>query len=225
MDSDPLAAPQTPPLKRRKLTVVQPSPPKLSDLLAAFGARRLPESVSRMAKEADGRDLRPSKQGFSYAESDESISPTPSPGNSSFGGSTESSKTSVVDLVGSDSEDELQASGEVDDDDVIHVGRKPKPTRQLPQRSTRKYYSSPKRVIKKKNVTYGRRATSSKLTSNLLSSKSKKPLLDTERNRARNDIAEHTKPKRDAFVLAIRTTSSRYCRRLAMWTSYSVSKI
>lgn len=130
METDPLSTFLTPPSKRRKLAAVQPSPPKLSDMLAAFGAQRLPSSVSRMQKEADdARNLRPAKPRVSYAESDsEPVTPTSSPGGSSFGEAGESSKTSII--IDDDTDEELQRDiarqvmeddeDELQSEDVIH---------------------------------------------------------------------------------------------------------
>ena len=207
---------------------VQPSPPKLSDLLAAFGARRLPSSASRMDG-VNAKALRPEKPGFSYAESDGSNSPGAESNASSFEDSPESSKTSLKLYGDGESDDELQQVNgdkhEVHSDDVIHgmpfritlddsadfnvVSTPPKPARELPKRSTRSSisYASPARAIKKSriaNVRNARRIT--KLTSDLAavaSTKSQIPLHrpETERNKVRTNIAQQTKPKRDAFIL------------------------
>ena len=133
MDSDPLTSFLTPPSKRRKVSMVKPSPPRLSDLLSAFGARRVPSSVSRMEKEADSRDLRPVKQPFNYAESEGSnLTPKTSPGASSFEASPESSKTSIKVHDSTDSENELQQDDEdeLQSDDIIH-GQTYTPTAQI----------------------------------------------------------------------------------------------
>ena len=112
---DPLIAYATPPQKRRRLHEVIVTPPRYSDLLAAFGARQTPTSQSRMEKEA-GHELR-QKPAVSYAESQSSSTPNGSQYASEFG-SPQSSRTSqpehknVIDLMDGDSEDEL-GSGEV----------------------------------------------------------------------------------------------------------------
>ncbi len=77
-------------------------------------------------------------------------------------------------------------------------------TRELPARSTRSRisYASPKKKYKKKS---SKAKKAKKLTSNLndaTNSKSSKAVIKTERGQARSDIAEFTKPKRDAFFLA-----------------------
>ena len=118
MDSDPLTSFLTPPNKKRKLVSVVPSPPMLADLLAAFGAKRLPTSVSRISAgrmEVDDRELRAAKV-FSYAESDVSDATPESPDSSGFETLPESSKTSIKvdDSIESEIEDELQS------EDVIH---------------------------------------------------------------------------------------------------------
>ncbi|KAK3706971.1 hypothetical protein LTR37_012470 [Vermiconidia calcicola] len=209
MDNDPLSTFTTPPSKRRKLVSVQPSPPKLSELMAAFGAKQLPSSASRMDKITASKELRPQRPGVTYAESESSNSPTGRTDASSFDGSPVSSKTSVK-LNGSfNSDGEREQSHDSDDelhsDDVIHVPRSYS-TRELPNRSTRSRvsYASPKKPTKKKGVK-GRKAIKPiQLTSDLTSkpaSKAARVHGDTARNRVRNDIAEHTKPKRDAFLL------------------------
>ena len=119
MDSDPLTSFLTPPTKKRKLVSVVPSPPMLADLLAAFGAKRLPMSVSRISAgrmEVDDRELRAAKKVFSYAESDVSDATPESPDSSGFETLPESSKTSIKvdDSIESEIEDQLQS------EDVIH---------------------------------------------------------------------------------------------------------
>lgn len=123
--SDPPTSFDTPPPKRRKLAAVAITPPRYSDLLAAFGARRVPSSISRMLKETEGvRALRPESKttGFSYAETDTSdmITPKSSPNGSSFGEPSDTGGTSL-DLAGCDSDEseDKQEDGTASDDDVI----------------------------------------------------------------------------------------------------------
>lgn len=117
----------TPPSKRRKLASVAVTPPRYSDLLAAFGARRVPSSVSKMSRESVGvRQLRAeTKQGFSYAESDGSEVASPNGSSSSFreAAGTGDTRTSI-DLTGSDSE--AQDDEAESEDDVIE-GQPPFP--------------------------------------------------------------------------------------------------
>lgn len=179
--------------------------------MAAFGARSIPTSVSRMEKEPVPQ-LRQSKQRFSYAESEDSNdTPKSSPGNSSFGGSPEMSENTVIDLV---SEDELQS------DDVIHVAPRADSTRDLPERTTRSKvnYATPKRPLKKKTISKGNKGQRPlKLTSDLFAtSKSTKSHPQTARGRTRQDIADSTKPKRCAFLLA----NKEYFLPLLPETSY-----
>lgn len=180
MESDPLTSFQTPPRKGRKATAVQLSPPRLSDLMAAFGARRLLMSIGRMEMQSDRQRLRPLKQPFSYAESDSDVTPQTSPG-SSFEDSFESSKTSI-ELHDDETDDELQDGAdaakegqdndELQSDDVIvgtllvssnsiyysltaqcsTVASRPHPSRELPKRSTRSSvnYATPKRFKQQK---------------------------------------------------------------------------
>lgn len=115
MDRDELLF-HTPPFERRRLVSVQPTPPRLSDLLAAFGARSLPVSSSRMSRDTDKKsNLRPERASFSYAESGGSSSPATDSAASSFNGSLTSSKTSSRIEESAESEDELQQ----DDADCI----------------------------------------------------------------------------------------------------------
>lgn len=120
---DPLSMFQTPPARKiRRLHSVQPPPPKLSDLLAAFGARRLPTSVSKMQRAAL-RGLRPLETAVDYAESESSSPSTPqSSPASNYGVSLGSLKTPIS-LDDTDSEDEGSSSSDGEDelqsDDVI----------------------------------------------------------------------------------------------------------
>lgn len=116
MDRDPLTSPTTPPVRRRTLAFVRPPLPRLSDLLAAFGAKRLPSSARRMALEHDVRELRPARPSVSYAESEGSTAtPTTSP-TSSFGDPTSNSQTFIE--FDDSSADELEQAAD-DDNDVI----------------------------------------------------------------------------------------------------------
>ena len=119
---DPLTDPaSTPASKRRKLDSVVVTPPPYSDLLAAFGARQVPSSVSKMSKQSERmRQLRgeTKTQGFSYAESDDSdlASPNASPGSSSGGHQANAGAArTTVDLTSSDSDDGDDESGSEDD--------------------------------------------------------------------------------------------------------------
>lgn len=192
--------PATPSSKRRKLTDIVPTFPKrLSDLLASFGASRSPMSTSRMNKETAGSRQKPA---VSYAES-ESSNALSSP-HSSFEDSP-SSKLPETDGEDDDNEEEQQTSSQ----DVIHAvprGTMAISTRQLPARSTRKAvsYAAPPRPIKKGKSTRGEAKikilTSDTVTSKAKASTAQKP--STARGQIRQDIALHTKPKRDAFYLA-----------------------
>ena len=224
MDHDELLF-HTPPSQPRRLVSVQPTP-RLSDLLAAFGARSLPVSSSRMSRETDKKSsLRPDRVSFSYAESEGSSSPAADSAASSFNGSPASSKTSSRIEESAESEDELQQ----DDADCIRgknlltlsrvvinanlLPVAPRPTvgsRKLPERSSRSTvtYATPKKIVKKKRGSNGRSAMQPmKLKSDLIKANSRgvsKTRPETERNKIRYEIAEHTKPKRDRFLLAKR---------------------
>ena len=219
----------TPPSTARRLLSVQPSPPRLSDLLAAFGARSLPVSSSRMSRDTDKKSnvgLRPERASFTYAESEGSSSPVADSAASSFNGSPASSKTSSrieESAESAESEDELHQN----DDDCIRgtylitfssimnyadfdqVAARPSvASRKLPERSSRSTvnYATPKKIHKKKRISNGRRSVQPiKLTSDLSTGNPSRPSKqrpETERNKIRNEIAEHTKPKRDRFLLA-----------------------
>lgn len=78
-------------------------------------------------------------------------------------------------------------------------------TRKLPERSNRSQvnYATPKKVIKKKRISNSRKSTNAtKLKSDLREARPSKQSADTARNQIRTDIAEHTKPCRDKFLLA-----------------------
>src|ERR1700761_4668122 len=122
MDFDPLSSFQTPPPKRRKLFAVRASPPRLSDLLASFGARRLPMSARRMEKlSEERRSLRPQRSNFSYAESENS-----SPGAKSSSSEFDDLLPKELPISGdSDGERQVQVDDdeeedELNSDDVIH---------------------------------------------------------------------------------------------------------
>lgn len=124
--SDPLTNPPfTPPSKRRKLDLVVVTPPRYSDLLAAFGARRVPSSVSKMSRENEGvRKLRneTKTQGLSYAESDDSDVVTPKSEASNFGGAAVGSDTRTsIGLTDSDGEED----GDVESEDDVIAGMPP----------------------------------------------------------------------------------------------------
>lgn len=203
MEPDLLSTYGTPPAKRRKVMAVVLPSTKLSDLLSAFQAKPSPTRVINQQTLSDtSMDLRRQRPGFSYAEpeSDSTNSPTTSEG-STWDTSLESSKTSMkLDDEASESEDELGS------DDVIVVASRATATRELPKRSTRSNvsYASPKKPVKKKSRNRISK-TSRKFTSDLQSvrgSRITKPVAQTERGSIRTGIAEHTKPKRDAFLLA-----------------------
>ncbi|KAK3073571.1 hypothetical protein LTR53_004723 [Teratosphaeriaceae sp. CCFEE 6253] len=174
----------TPPPKRRQVVAVNPSPPRLCDLLFASRAQSIPESTGRMQRNSAGHEMR-TKATVNYAESDTS-SPVNSP-QSSFEGPV-SSRTSIPAESEADSDDEIQA------EDGIQVVRRQSGTRELPARSTRSRvsYASPKRSKRKP-------AKKSKGKKVLKSDTSKQP---TARSNLRQDYLDHTKPKRDAFLLA-----------------------
>lgn len=229
----------TPPSKRRKLASVAVTPPKYSDLLAAFGARRVPSSVSKMSKESAGvRQLRAeTKQGFSYAESDDSGEPSPngSSGGSAFGeaAATGGTRTSI-DLTGTDSEEEHDEAES--DDDVIEghsflptknisaadldlvAPARSMSTREIPQRASKKRvsYVTAQKPKKKKS---SKRQKPVKLTSDLFGKAKdtkQKVHVETERNKVRNNIQEQIKPKRNAFLYA----HKEYFQPLLPETSY-----
>lgn len=202
----------TPPPKKRRLLSVKPSPPRLSDLMAAFGAKRTPSSLSKMERQsAAGHEMR-AKATVNYAESDESAQASPQSA-SSFGGPAESSNTSLMvnskdesedeSIHGSEEEsgDELQQS-----DDVIHAIPRKAGTRELPARSTKKQvsYARPVKKTSKKAVK-SRKSKSDKLLTSDTNHPASKPKAETARTKVRQDILERTKPKRDAFVLAHKT--------------------
>lgn len=196
----------TPPTKRRKVMSVNPSPRRLSDLMASFGARSTPDSVSKANRQSAGGHGMRQTSAVNYAESQSSAESSPK-SVSSFGEKQESSTTSLTggnskeetedEQMAGDSEDELHSS------DVIEVQPRRTSTRQLPARSTRKQVSYARPVKKATKKVISKRKTNKLLLSDTNRPKSKsKPIADTARGRIRQDIFEVTKPKRDAFILA-----------------------
>ncbi|KAK5115624.1 hypothetical protein LTR85_009795 [Meristemomyces frigidus] len=196
----------TPPTKRRRLMSSKPSPPRLSDLMAAFGARSTPDSVTKRDRQSAGGHEMRHKSAVHYAESESSAQSSPKSA-SSFGEKSGSSKTSLMVNSKEDTEDELMGDGngdsedELQSSDVIHVVPRPTSTRELPARSTRKQvsYARPVKKPVKKVVSYRK---ANKLLISDTNKPAPKPIADTARGRVRQDILEHTKPKRDAFFLA-----------------------
>ncbi|GAB1735758.1 hypothetical protein NU219Hw_g5104t1 [Hortaea werneckii] len=225
----------TPPPKRRKMA--QSGPPRASDLLAAFGAKNTPTSVSRMHRNSlADRGLR-QKTDVDYAESAPS-SEQNSPGSaSSFGDKVDSSRTSTAPNGGDDSENESgkddsdHSVDELQSEDNIVVQPRRSSTRELPQRASRAQvsYARPKRVVKKGN------SQSKKKSNKLLQSdtglpapkRDSKPAPDTARAKVRQEILEKTKPKRDAFVLAHKESfqpllpETSYIDKLERWNAMS----
>jgi SWI/SNF-related matrix-associated actin-dependent regulator of chromatin subfamily A member 5 len=223
IDVDPLTTFLPPPVKRRKLVAVAPSPPKLklSELLAAFHARPVSSSITKMAI-SDLKNLRPQKTGFSYAESSPSNSPTNSEGSNFDQAPDAKSSRKAYDYDDEDEEDDVSDSADElnSDDNVIgkpsiapnadspltsiQVAPTPTATRELPKRSTRSNISYATPIKKKKmksKKSKGRSSKSSKLTSDLLNA-AQPAKSTTARGKVHEDIAAHTKPKRDAFYLA-----------------------
>ena len=173
-----------------------PSPPKMADLLSSFGAMQSPTPVTNRGRALAGRDLR-QKVRKTYAESESEGSSPAKDNESAFGdspaASPESSKTSMVNDADQDN-DESDSDSELE---VIEVAPRKAATRALPARATRSTvsYASPKKVYKKKVV----HKKSKKL---LRFNTGGAPKADTERNQIRRAIADVTKPKREAFILA-----------------------
>ena len=201
MNDDQHASTTTPPptKRRRIMSAVALTPPRLSDLMAAFGARRAPTSAKRERQSAAGHDMR-AKTTVNYAESESSAHSSPK-STSSFGEVSGSSKTSLVQNSKPESEDD---DGEEDSEDELQAGNavqvtpRPESTRQLPARSTRTQvsYARPVRPIKKKGSKHR------KILKSDTNRPASKPVADTARMRVRQAISEQTKPKRDAFILA-----------------------
>ena len=202
MELDPLSTFQTPPSKRRRLmsAVVLPHQ-KLSDLLSAFGAQRSPSSVSQLKRTSETMDLRRQRPEFSYAESETTASPTKSDG-SVFDDSPPPSKPSKKVHDGDVAEDD---EDEVSEDELVSVTRQSEGTRDLPKRSTRSQisYASPKKPLKKKSKKSKKaRKLTSDLDNGAPGNSKSTPAVKTERGEIRSAIAEVTKPKRGAFLLA-----------------------
>ncbi|KAK3677928.1 hypothetical protein LTR78_002023 [Recurvomyces mirabilis] len=199
MDLDPLALDHATPPKRRKLLAVAPSPPRLSDLLKAFGAQKAPDSARRMQRLSTGRDARP-RAAVNYAESNGDSTPDSSPRSISSFEDPLSSRTSLLPNSHDDSEesdDELQSA------DVVQVAPQRTGTRELPARSTRSLisYGTPKKKISKKQAAAAKkRRSTSLLKLDTVASAQTQP--QTARGRIRQDILDHTRPKREAFLLA-----------------------
>lgn len=192
---------QTPPRKFRKVSAVQPSPPRLSDLLTAFEAQRSPTSVTKMAR-LDSSRLRSVNHNFSYAESSESGE---SPQASSASSSNESFAPPQTPI---ELEDDDESGDELPGDNIVVAPRRTSSTRELPKRSTRSNvsYATPKK-IKKKSVAKKGKAKPSKLTSNLIRAAELKGSTAnvesiTNRQKIHSDISKTTEPKRNAFILA-----------------------
>ncbi|KAK0893854.1 hypothetical protein LTS16_012523 [Friedmanniomyces endolithicus] len=187
---------ETPPAKRRQLLAIRPTPPHLSDLMTAFGAQKTPESRSKMQRLLAGHDMR-TKTAVNYAESESS--PDSSPQSASSFEDPVSSRTSIPpeSRVNSDeesSEDELHSQ------DVIQVPQRQSGTRVLPARSTRSRvsYASPKKKPKKKSSKKAKSKSKSH-ANQLLTSDTVK--IATARGALRQGYIDHTKPKRDTFLI------------------------
>ncbi|KAK0799321.1 hypothetical protein LTR75_009301, partial [Friedmanniomyces endolithicus] len=187
---------ETPPAKRRQLLAIRPTPPHLSDLMTAFGAQKTPESRSKMQRLLAGHDMR-TKTAVNYAESESS--PDSSPQSASSFEDPVSSRTSIPpeSRVNSDeesSEDELHSQ------DVIQVPQRQSGTRVLPARSTRSRvsYASPKKKPKKKSSKKAK--SKSKSHANQLPT-SDTVKIATARGALRQGYIDHTKPKRDTFLI------------------------
>ncbi|GIZ41258.1 hypothetical protein CKM354_000457000 [Cercospora kikuchii] len=191
----------TPPPKRRKLIpiVTKPSPNRLSQLLSIFGARKSLTSISAMNRASVGGHGLRNATAVSYAESPSS-SPLSSPrATSSFESDGQDDWDDAMD--GEASEDELSS------EDVIHaVPRGSTAALQLPLPSrSRRGNVDYSRVVPaqlQKKPTKKKRATARLLKSDTNTSAPAKGHGATARNLVRQDIALHTKPKRDAFLLA-----------------------
>lgn len=199
---------QSPP-KRRKLAAYLPSRNSMSDLLAQWGALKSPTSVSRMQRQAaGGHELRGGKQAVSYAES-----PPSSPGAVS---NYESAQEGFEPATEDDHDDQEEDSEDELLDDSIQVmprrnqatAQPPPPPkgRELPARSTRNIAymgRSPRKVVSGRASRFRFESdTSPKKKKKKTAADRSKAKAETARNLARQDIALHTKPKRDAFLLA-----------------------
>lgn len=189
----------TPPAKRRRVLAVKPPAPRLSDMMAAFGAQKSPESVSRMQRKSAGHDMRPKIQ-VNYAEPEsESTTPDSSPRSASSFEDAVSSRTSLMPGSAEDSED---SEDELHTSDEIAVAPQRSGTRELPARSTRSNvrYATPIKKVTKKKTKKPKRKSVKLLQSDTTGKRVSEP--DTARARLRQDILDRTKPKRDAFIFA-----------------------
>ncbi|KAK5108984.1 hypothetical protein LTR62_007618 [Meristemomyces frigidus] len=192
-DNGPVPDCFTPP-KRRKLLAVQPSPAKYSDLLHAFGARQSPSSASRissasrMQRELTGRDARP-RSSVNYAESTDTSTPNDSPRSNFSYEDAASSKTSSPPKSDNDTGDQLDTT------ETIVVAPPRSGTRNMPARATRSQmsYAKPVRKITKKKHNIKKRKGNDLLKSDT---------APTARNQIRQDIFDHTRPKREAYIMA-----------------------
>lgn len=214
-----------PPSKKRKLIPLLPRM-NSNDLLAAFGSHKSPTSVTKMNREAAGHSLR-GQNAFSYAESPPTSADN-SPSKSDFDELGETEGPEEEDDEDEDSEDELNIEDNINGERMCNPSRFPmliessmtavprgtadrlaaerEGSRFLPSRSTRSNisYASPKRPVKK--VSYKSKSKKGR-SKTLLKSDThhKKPsaaVVETARNRVRAEIAQFTKPKRDAYLLA-----------------------
>lgn len=191
-------------------------PPKMSDLLASFGAQKSPDSKKRMDRTTTYQALR-EKPAFSYAESDGSSSSAPSPNKSQQSSYSEPQTPASDQQSGfydddDNGEDDLQAEDSITGKpSTAHVSTEaqltkpavaPRRTTGRPERSTRstQSYAPPNRSAKKK----GAKKAGPLLKSDTLSGKAMKASTkpETARNLVRRDIEDHTKPKREVFLLA-----------------------
>ncbi|KAK4543606.1 hypothetical protein LTR36_005501 [Oleoguttula mirabilis] len=155
---------------------------------------------------AGGHEMR-KKSTVNYAESEVSSAHSSPKSTSSFGENSGSSKTSLIGNSKEESEDELMgdkkrdSEDELQSSDVVHAVPRRTATRELPSRSARKQvsYATPVKKYAKKTMTHRK---ADKLLTSDTNKPAHKPVADTARGRVRHDILEHTKPKRDAFVLA-----------------------
>lgn len=199
---------QSPP-KRRKLAAYLPSRNSMSDLLAQWGALKSPTSVSKMQRQvAGGHELRGGKQAVSYAESPPSSPDAVSNYESAQEGFEPATEDDHDDQE-EDSEDELL------DDSIQVMPRRNQATaqpspppkgRNLPARSTRStaYMGrSPRKIVSGRASRFRFDSdTSPKNKKKKTAADRSKAKAETARNLTRQDIALHTKPKRDAFLLA-----------------------
>ncbi|KAI5363340.1 Putative helicase, Zinc finger, FYVE/PHD-type, Zinc finger, RING/FYVE/PHD-type [Septoria linicola] len=197
IDLDELA--DTPSPKRRKLIPIVPkaSPSKLSDLLSVFGARKSYTSVSVMDRSPVGGHSLRGATTVSYAESPESSAQSTPRSTSSFDSADQDDMEVIEDDA---SEDELTSEDTIRAVPRGSVAMQPV----LPARSRRGNvdYSRvvPAQVQKEKKTT--KRVKGRLLKSDTFPGSETKLRGETARSLVRQDIALHTKPKRDAFLLA-----------------------